>query len=163
MTSYLRHVVLSTSVIVLVNLLGVPLLSQTTDVPPGYINGAETPQLIPDSTAFRLVFISLRLPKSPSEADLKRQSSRLKNRIGLADADVVTVKEIMTQFGTSYDAWLAKYTQPGASTDVATATSEREAIVEETIASLIKRLSSEGVAQLSTFVQKAKVRMLVQK
>ncbi|KAA6457922.1 hypothetical protein DYQ86_21390 [Acidobacteria bacterium AB60] len=149
-----------TTWILAIMLAGTLSQAQRPDLPPGTIDGATTPQLIPDSTAFRLVFLSLRVPGSPSANDLKNQSSRLKH-IGLSDEDAAAAKGIMSSFGTSYDAWQTKFGQPGSSIDVPTAKSEREAIVQETLGRVMKGLSPEGAAKLAEYVQAAKSRMVV--
>jgi hypothetical protein len=161
MMSYSSQAILGITGIIGIALLCTPLHSQTPDLPPGYIDGTKAPQRIPDSTAFRLVFLSLRVPKSPTADDLKKQSSHFKH-IGLSDIDKVTAQNIMTQFDTAYDDWQTQYIQTNSPVDVATATSEREAIVEETIASFMSQLSPAGATKLAQFVQAAKVRMVVQ-
>ena len=146
---------------ILANLLiGVPLYAQSPDLPPGIIDGAKSPELIPDSTAFRLVFLSLRAPESPSATDLKMQSSRLK-RVGLSDDDAVAAKNIINDFGTAYDDWHRKFSHVSSSVDVSNARSEREAIVQETLGSIMKQLSPVGAARLAQYVQAAKVRMVI--
>jgi hypothetical protein len=141
-------------------LIGMPLYAQRPDLPPGTIVGAKSPELIPDSTAFRLVFLSLRAPESPSATDLKKQSSRLKH-IGFSDDDAVAAKNIIDDFGTAYDDWQTKFRQTSSSIDIPTAKSERDAIVQETLGRVMKQLSPAGAAKLAQYVQAAKVRMVV--
>jgi hypothetical protein len=92
-------------------LIGIPLYAQRPDLPPGTIDGAKSPELIPDSTAFRLVFLSLRAPTSPNATDLKKQSSLLKH-IGFSDDDAVAAKNIINDFGTAYDDWRESFARP---------------------------------------------------
>lgn len=158
--SYSCQRILRITGIIGIALLCTPSYSQTSNLPPGVIDGAKTPQFIPDSTAFRLVFLSLRVPKSPTDDDLKKQSSHFKH-IGLSDADRVTAQNVLTQFDTAYHGWQTKYLQTSNPIDLAAATSEREAIVEETTANFLHQLSPAGATKLVQFVQAAKVRMVV--
>ncbi|MBB5061190.1 hypothetical protein HDF16_005926 [Granulicella aggregans] len=160
MKSYLRQAILGITGIVGIALLCSPLHSQTSNLPPGVIDGSKTPELIPDSTAFRLVFLSLRVPQSPTEGDLKKQEMHFK-RIGLSDVDKAAARDVLSHFHTAYHQWQTKYIQTSNPIDMTAARSEREAIVEETTASFINQLSSDGATKLAKFVQSAKVRMIV--
>jgi hypothetical protein len=160
MMSYSRQAILGVTAILGIALLAAPLRSQTQDLPPGVIDGSKEPQRIPDSTAFRLVFLSLRIPTSPSPADLKRQSAHFK-RIGLSGVDFAASLPIIADFGTAYDEWQTRFDPTSKSIDVAASTSEREALVEATIVSVMHRLSPAGAAKFVQFVQAAKSRMVV--
>lgn len=155
-----RWCVSGTTWILAMMLIGMPLYAQRPDLPPGTIDGAKTPELIPDSTAFRLVFLSLRAPESPSATDLKKQSSRLRH-IGFSDDDALAAKNIISDFGTAYDDWQRKFSQTNSSLDVSNARSERETIVQETLGRIMKELSPVGAARLAQYVQAAKARMVV--
>jgi len=155
-----RWSMFGTTWILAMMLIGIPLYAQRPDLPPGTIDGAKSPELIPDSTAFRLVFLSLRAPTSPNATDLKKQSSLLKH-IGFSDDDAVAAKNIINDFGTAYDDWQRKFRQTSSSIDVPNARSERETIVQETLGRVMKQLSPVGAAQLAQYVQAAKARMVV--
>jgi hypothetical protein len=54
--------------------------------PPGTIDGAKNPELIPDDVAYKMLFLSLMEPENPSDAQKARQEAKLR-MIGLSDND----------------------------------------------------------------------------
>jgi hypothetical protein len=54
--------------------------------PPGTIDGAKNPELVPDEVAYKMLFLSLIEPENPTEAQKARQEAKLR-MIGLSDSD----------------------------------------------------------------------------
>src|SRR5215471_18201282 len=46
--------------------------------PPGTIDGADHPELIPDEVAYKMLFLSLMEPENPTEAQRARQEAKLR-------------------------------------------------------------------------------------
>ncbi|MDE3111264.1 MAG: hypothetical protein KGL02_15175, partial [Acidobacteriota bacterium] len=134
-------------------LIAAPLLAQsaaTRNIPAGWIDGSVNPSLIPDRTAYRLVFISLTLPASPSQHDLARQKAHLL-QIGLSSADQTTLIQAVATFATSYSAWQQA---PGHTDDQAWT------IVQNTRSALQAQLTGDGNSKFSAYVALAKTHMI---
>jgi hypothetical protein len=54
--------------------------------PPGTIDGAKNPELIPDEVAYKMLFLSIMEPENPTEAQKARQEAKLR-MIGLSQDD----------------------------------------------------------------------------
>jgi hypothetical protein len=54
--------------------------------PPGTIDGAKDPELIPDDVAYKMLFLSIMEPDNPTDAQKARQESKLR-LIRFSDAD----------------------------------------------------------------------------
>jgi hypothetical protein len=54
--------------------------------PPGTIDGAKNPELIPDDIAYKMLFLSIMEPENPTEAQTARQEAKLR-MIGLSQED----------------------------------------------------------------------------
>jgi hypothetical protein len=54
--------------------------------PPGTIDGAKNPELIPDEVAYKMLFLSIMEPENPTEAQRARQEAKLR-MIGLSQDD----------------------------------------------------------------------------
>lgn len=92
---------------------------------PGSIDGSATPQLIPDSTAYRVFFRAF-----TADADLARQQAML-SRAHLSPADFQSALGVGTYFQTLRAAYLqqVKAAQlPGATIDQETLLSQQTAI-----------------------------------
>jgi hypothetical protein len=55
-------------------------------LPPGAIDGAKNPELIPDDIAYKMLFLSIMEPQNPTDAQKARQEAKLR-MIGLSDDD----------------------------------------------------------------------------
>lgn len=122
-----------------------PLFGQSSfsapkpNLPPGWIDGATSPNSVPDRVAYRLVFTNLMLPTSPVA---QAATSRQENRIG----------KIQLSGAASYATWKA--------TPNATKTAIFS-IVQSTRALLQSQLSADGNSKLSAYVALEKRHMLV--
>jgi hypothetical protein len=54
--------------------------------PPGTIDGAKNPELIPDEVAYKMLFLSIMEPENPTEVEKARQEAKLR-MIGLSRED----------------------------------------------------------------------------
>lgn len=149
--------------LLILSLFGTPavLLCQTRaagwTLPPGFVDGSKNPELIPDTAAYRLVFLSLTVSPSADEKALAKQGALLA-QVGLSEPDATTMKQTVAAFGNDYSAWRAR------SSSVAIATqseAERTALVRQYQTLLFAKLSANGAVQLVQFVQRAKKRMAV--
>ena len=144
-------------------LIGQPaLFSQSAGVhklPPGFVDGSKNPDLIPDSAAYRLVFLSLKPPDAADQSGLVRQSAALA-ATGLSAADLETLKQQLAAFAASYKAWQAQAAS-AQSADRAALHAQVVSLVLATRDAVVKELSPDGVIRLGAYVQKAKSRMVV--
>jgi hypothetical protein len=133
-----------------------PLLAQTSstakNVPPGWVDGSKTPNLIPDRAAYRLVFMRLMLPVSADATMIARQEARL-TRIGLSAADATVLRQALASFADSYSSWVQ--TAGAGSTD-----DQAWAIVQATHNTLRAQLSSDGNSKFSAYVALEKRHMI---
>jgi hypothetical protein len=132
------------------------------------IDGAVHPELISDSMAYRMYFVSISLKANPAAVDQEGQQARL-NAIGLETSDVEILADIMADFRAKHDAVVAQYNQAaeaatarGESSDIHTLLQQLDQLVQNTRDTLKARLSSKGMTQLDAFVQAEKRHMKVQ-
>lgn len=135
-----------------------PQASMARNIPPGWVDGSQHPELVPDSAAYRLILLSLRAPAAQSE--MARYTAKWK-KIGLSPSDTATAQRIVAEFDVQYSAWQAvqqavRNTVSGAApkTDAAT-------IVQQAVGALNAQLTPAGDIKFSAFVQAAKARMIV--
>jgi len=137
--------------------------SETSDM----IDGAVHPELIPDSIAYRLYFLTNSTGLMPTEEDQKRQQAQL-GKVGLQDDDLKTLVSVLSEFRATYDALVAQYNR---SAQAATARNEagdmssflrqRDGLVESTRDTLKLRLTPGGILLLDSFVRSEKKHMKV--
>ncbi len=86
-------------------LTGLSAFPQDTPAPNSPVHvvyGKDNPSLIPDAVAYRLVFLRLSLPATPTTADRQRQKFMFRD-IGLNDNEVKAVTPILQDFRTQFD------------------------------------------------------------
>lgn len=132
------------------------------------IDGAAHPELIPDSMAYRMFFVSISLGANAAAADQKGQQSRL-NAIGLEAGDQEILAGIMADFRAKHDALTAQYNQAAQAatarnepSDINALLQQLDQLVQTTRDSLKAHLSSKGMTQFDAFVQSEKRHMKVQ-
>jgi hypothetical protein len=135
--------------------------------PPGTIDGAKYPELIPDSVAYRLLFLAVAEPENATDEQIARARGKI-NPAGLSETDVEAFLLLLAKFGqgmTSINAQLGtiRDRNPLAlsplSADgqqVQVLTRQMDQLVTDTITALPERLSSEGLAKLHDYLQQAK-------
>jgi hypothetical protein len=127
--------------------------STQTALPPGAIDGAVTPNLIPDVVAFRMFFVAVAETPAPGVIVSAKQQAKL-NPIGLSAADQSIIVQELVQFK-------AALTFINSGVQNATGAATPDTLTQ----SLIDRLKSEMTAgafqRLQAHVQSEKRRMKV--
>jgi len=133
------------------------------------IDGATHPELIPDSTAYRLAFTVIGEPPNPSPQRTVLQTARL-NAAGLAGNDAQAAIGILATFKTKYADLVTSYNQAamgaqqaGAAPDLPAFLASRDALVQSARDALMSVLTPQGAASLDSYVQHEKQRMKTSK
>jgi methionine-rich copper-binding protein CopC len=131
-------------------------------VPTASIVGAHDPSAIPDSVAYRLVFLAFSEPLSPSSEQIRRQNSKLSS-INLSPSDQTRIKEIIGRFQNDYQSLEAEFKAKKSATDSrGIEFSQRQSdLVNNTKATIESHLTSEGKEKFAQFVQREKARMTI--
>jgi hypothetical protein len=141
-----------------------PVPHQHSVAPANLIDGSKNPELVPDSTAYRLFLLNHSVPTNSSEEDRKIQSAHLaKAKLDVNDWQPVLT--VLASFRSQYDAWLSRYnaaaTGQGASFDPTPFLQQREDLVQSTRDMLKRSLSAVGMLRLDAHVQTEKKFMQV--
>lgn len=142
-----------------------PPPSAATD-PPGTIDGAKNPELIPDDVAYRLVLLAVAEPEDATDA----QKTRFRAKIapaGLSEQDTEALRLILAALQKELDALNAQANQilardplPLAGTpdyqQLVDLSKQRQPVFAEAMSALPARLSVDGVAKLQTYVRSVK-------
>jgi hypothetical protein len=133
------------------------------------IDGATHPELIPDSTAYRLVFVVIGEPPNPAPQRTALQTARL-NAAGLTGNDAQAAIGILATFKTKYADLVTSYNQAvvgaqqaGAAPDLPAFLASRGALVQSARDALTSVLTPQGAASLDSYVQHEKQRMKTSK
>jgi hypothetical protein len=131
------------------------------------IDGAVHPELIPDAVAYRLYLVTVSTGQNPTEAEQKRQRAHLM-KTGLDDTDQQMFVSVLSDFRAKYDALVAEYNESARAalahnetTDVHILLYKLDALVQSTRDTIGVRLTSQGAAQLHSFVLSEKKNMKV--
>ena len=128
------------------------------------VDGSKNPELIPDSTAYRLYLHNLSVPANASEEQVKAQSSRLA-KLNLSVSDYGQVLIILADFRSRYDAWIGRWNaeaqQKREHFDPSLLWQESENIVTDTQRALQTQLSVEGLFRFANQVQQEKKHMQI--
>lgn len=133
------------------------------------ISGAEHPELIPDSTAYRLFFIAAGEAPNPTEARKARQRAFLLTMGRLPDADNQTVVKVLETFKVRYAALIADYNDQvesaaktgGIPPDSDEFLKQRDRLVQNTRDQLALGLSADSMKRLDGHVQSEKRAMKI--
>jgi hypothetical protein len=122
----------------------------------GQIDGSQTPELIPDNIAYRLVLGSLQPNGDPLTA--RRQAAQIA-QMGLSLDDATA---LLTNQAIFMSAWQALADLRVAGTiDYPTYQSELDALVTAARADFAAALTTDGMAKLDAYVQTSKTGMVV--
>jgi hypothetical protein len=134
---------------------------------PNVIDGSTHPELIPDPLAYRLYLTALATDQTASEASQEGQNAHLM-KTGLGESDKQTLISILSDFKAKYDALVAEYNDSAKAalarnqtTDVRGLLTKLNGLVQSTRDTISVRLSSQGAAQLHSFVMSEKKNMKV--
>lgn len=135
--------------------------------PPGTIDGAKNPELIPDAVAYRLLFLAVAEPENATDEQKARARGKM-NPAGLSETDVEAFLLLLAQFDqgmTAINAQISKIRDRNPlalsplSADgqqVVQLTSQSNQLVSDTIAALPEKLSEDGLVRLHEYLQQAK-------
>ncbi len=131
--------------------------------PPGTIDGAKNPELIPDDVAYRLVFLAFAEPENATDEERARARGKI-NGVGLGEDDADALLLLLSQFHTQMAGMDTQVAQIQVrspilhplSTDaqkVLDLYKQRDQLFADTMAALPAKLSPEGVAQLQAYLE----------
>lgn len=135
--------------------------------PADIIDGRVHPELIPDSTAYRLYFIAVAETPYPGPNEARRQHAHLA-AAGLAGGDLQVASEVLASFKIQYQSLIDQYNnsaavRSGSSADLSMFLAKREALVQATRDELKSQLTPAGMTKLDVHIQKEKANMRVAK
>lgn len=134
--------------------------------PPGTIDGAKNPELIPDGEAYQVVFLALAEHENATDAEKARFHAKIA-AAGLGNDDEQALFTVLAAFRKQMEAVRAEvsgimardpFPQP-ASVDyqeLLQLTNQHKAVFAEAMSFLPARLSAEGVAELDAYVKREK-------
>jgi hypothetical protein len=120
------------------------------------IDGSKNPELIPDSTASRLILLSLSLPLHPVPTDIVKRSYRMK-RMGLTPFDSDTLSSLLNDFSSAYANWQSTFRSKSSFESVA----DRNHLVNSFLLLIERKLSPDGVARFRQYVQTEKSKISI--
>jgi hypothetical protein len=126
--------------------------------PPGTIEGAKNPELIPDEVAYKMLFISLVEPEYPTAEQEARQQANF-GMINLSADDTAVLLEVLGDFRnqmSGLDAQVGEILKvtpvpaPGSADwlNISDVEQQKDRLVTDTVETLGARLSPDGVAKL---------------
>jgi hypothetical protein len=137
--------------------------------PADMIDGATNPDLIPDSIAYRLFFVSAAGPADPTPQDNDRQRAHLRDA-GLLEEEVSRAAGVLAAFRAQYGDLVTQYNESvqaanegGVEPDLATFLSQLDQLVELTRKALGEAISPEAAKRLEAYVQYEKRNMRMAK
>jgi hypothetical protein len=128
---------------------GVGLFAQTTkQLPPGAIDGAVAPNLIPDMVAFRLFFIAVGETPALDVIVSAKQQAKLRP-IGLSAADQSIIIQELGQFKTAL-------TPRQGATQSTSGPSSIDTVTQSTVDRLKSQMTADGFLRLQAHIQSEK-------
>ncbi len=139
--------------------------------PPGTIDGAKNPELIPDEVALRMIVLAVAEPPDATDEMKERARSKL-NPIGLDEDDAIAFLALLSEFqGQAEDldeqanAILVRAPIPHtASTDYSSLVEigrQRDQLLGNVVAAIPARLSGQGLERLMAYLPQAKKGMKI--
>lgn len=144
-----------------------PTMVGHTHVPPNVIDGAVTPEKIPDLPAYRLYLLAI---SKPAKATNRRVAVTHSHTVmvGLEEADRQALVRVADEFRYEYHNLIDTYNQmateawkKGQRTDIHIFLSQRDALVQATMANLKSSLTEKGWTRLDSHVQNEKKHMQI--
>lgn len=137
--------------------------------PPGTVDGAENPELIPDDAAYRLVLVAIAEREDATKAETARFRAKI-GSAGLNEEDAEALRLILAALQKQLDALnaqahqiLARDALPLAGTpdnqQLVELNKKRAPVFREAMSAIPARLSLEGAAKFQAYVQNEKRRM----
>ena len=123
------------------------------------VDGAKNPELIPDSTAYRVWLITVSLPPNSTEKQRVFQQAHLR-KLQLTSEDSLALLSVLEDFKTKYLSLIASYNESakaallhGSQSDQESFLQQRDDLVSSTRDAIAQRLTHEGAARIETHVQ----------
>lgn len=136
---------------------------------PDIIDGASHPELIPDSVAYRLFFVTVAEPLDTTDFRKARQRAYLRTA-GLSDSDLDGAVQILVAFKAQlsdlvdgYNRSVEAANEAGEAPDLQTFMSQQADLVQRTRTALGSSLSPASSANLAAHIQREKRNMKVAK
>jgi hypothetical protein len=133
---------------------------------PGMIDGAQHPELIPDSTAYRLFLVAVEQIPNITAAQTGFKKAHIL-RLGLNDNDAQAFAKVVENFRTRYDDLIKNYNDAaevalpqGQAPDYDTFLRQRDALVQNARDDLSKMLTAEGMSKMDAVIQSEKSHMM---
>jgi hypothetical protein len=141
----------------------------TMQAPNEVIDGAKTPELIPDETAYRMFLVVASEPLDASPQRKARQRAVL-GPMQLSDKEYSAAVEVLAKFKAQYNAMIEHYNKSveeanaaGRSTDIASFRAQLDALVQATRQGLAAKLAPDTMTRFHAHVQGEKRFMKVPK
>ena len=121
------------------------------------VDGAKNPELIPDSTAYRLWLVTVSPSPNATEKERTVRQAHL-NRLQLTStADSVQLTAILTEFKSQYLSMIARYNESakaaGSRADQKLFLQQLDDLVSTTRTAIAQRLTLEGAASINAHVR----------
>jgi len=137
--------------------------------PPGTVDGAKNPELIPDEAAYRVVFLALAEHENATDAEKARFHTKIAAaRLGSDDEQALftvlaAFRKQMDALRVQVSAIMARDPMPHPNSvdyqQLLGLTKQYKAVFAEAMSAVPARLSAEGVARLDAHVKREKRRM----
>lgn len=124
------------------------------------IDGSKTPDLIPDSMAFRLVLSGFAEPANPTPEQAARQRRKLAN-IAKTDADLKAFSAVLAGFQERYAEMRKQYQKNPSLKFGSPYAPSRDALVADTMDQLNQKITSDTMIRFRAYVMNAKARMVI--
>jgi tRNA-binding EMAP/Myf-like protein len=134
--------------------------------PPGTIDGAKNPEMIPDDVALRMIVLAVAEPTNASEEQKQRARAKIAS-IGLSDEDAAAFLALLAQFQDEVDAVdkrVAEIYQATPFPDPASTVykelvdlgNQKDQLATDAVAAIPAKLSQNGLTKLGAFLPQAK-------
>jgi hypothetical protein len=139
--------------------------------PPGTIDGAKNPELIPDEVAYRMIVLAVAEPPGASAEAKERARAKL-NPIGLSEDDAAAFLGLLAEFRNQVDALdrqaadiLVRAPIPHPASveyrQLVDVGKQKNQLITDTVAAFPARLSQDGLRKLSAYLPQAKKGMKI--
>ena len=133
------------------------------------IDGSQTPELIPDDTAFRLWLVAVSTPLNTTQEERSAQKAHLGRLSFKTEEDHIELQLILTEFKSQYLTLINRYNEAatkalasGSQPDQALFLRQRDDLVAATRVALKSRLTSSSFALINDHIKGEKKYMRVQ-
>ncbi len=134
--------------------------------PPGTIDGAKNPELIPDEVALRMIVLAVAEPADATEEQKERERAKLRP-MGFNEDDAATFVGLLSEFRTQLhgldqqaaEVYVRAPIPHPASTEyelLIDLGKQKDRLIANTVAAMPAKLSAEGFERLQAFLPEAK-------